>query len=131
MKRISAFILILIYLVTSTGVTMHHHYCMGEMANSSILADNKKNCGECGMEKKENKENGCCTDEQQWVKIEDDQKANTSQLEISKLQLAVINFLLFNNNLFDIQDNSFPGESKTPLRSCEIPTYLLNCVFRI
>ena len=130
MKRIAAFILLMLYFVTSTGTTMHYHFCMGEVANSSILVYKEKKCGKCGMEKKQNEDNGCCKDEQKWIKIDDDQKVDTSQIEISKLQLAVIAFVFFNSNLF-AQDNHPLAESKAPLRSCELPTYLLNCVFRI
>lgn len=130
MKRIAAFILLMLYFVTSTGGTMHYHYCMGELANSSFWGEKQKKCGKCGMEKSEKENNGCCKDEQQWVKIEDDQKG-TAQFEIPKLQLAVISLVLFYYHSFAIQENTLIPESKALLRSCELPTYLLNGVFRI
>ena len=131
MKRIAALILIMLYFVTSTGATLHYHYCMGEIANSSIWGNTEKKCGKCGMDKKESKDNGCCKDESQWIKIKDDQKANTAQVEISKLQLEAISFVIFNSDLLASQGHRPHAESKALLRSCKLPTYLLNCVFRI
>src|SRR5688572_23489162 len=131
MKRIAALILLVLYFVTSTGATLHYHYCMGEIASSSFVRDRGDQCGKCGMEIKENEDNGCCNDEQQWIKIEDDQKAGTAQIEISKLQLETIGFFFLNNYSFASQDNDPFAAGKARLRSCELPTYLLNCVFRI
>ena len=131
MKRIAAFILLMLYFVTTTGATLHYHYCMGEIANFSLWDSKEKNCGKCGMEKKENEENGCCRDEQQWIKISDDQKVKTIHFEISKPQIVVNGLVLFNDNLLNSRDNIPLAESKAPLRSCELTAYLLNCVFRI
>ncbi len=131
MKRLAALILLLLYFATSTGATIHYHYCMGEVANISLWANEEKKCGRCGMEKKETTDNGCCKDEREWIKIDDDQKASAAHFEMSKLQFDSINIVLINSDVFTSQVNySFP-ESKALLRSCEIATYLLNCVFRI
>ena len=131
MKRIAAFILLMLYFVTSTGATLHYHYCMGEIANSSFWGNSDKKCGKCGMDKEPGEDNGCCKDERQWIKIEDDQTINSAHLEIPKLELEIISFVLFNSSLFASEGyRPFPG-SKAPLRSCEPATYLLNCVFRI
>ena len=131
MKRIATFILLIIYFVTSTGATMHYHYCMGEVAGSSIWKDTEKKCGKCGMEKEESEDNGCCKDERQWIKIENDQKNNKAQPEFSKLEPGEISFVFLISTFFTSQFCLPPGESKARLRSHEIPTYLLNCVFRI
>ena len=131
MKRIAAFILLMLYFVTSSGATLHYHFCMGEMANISLWADKEKECSKCGMEKK-GENSGCCSDEQQWIKIEDDQKANTTPVEFSKFQVETFIIAFYYSQLLVSKDqaNPFP-ESRSPLRSCELPAYLLNCVFRI
>ena len=69
MKRIAALILTILYFLTSTGATMNHHYCMGEMINSSLWMNKEKKCGKCGMEDNKNENNGCCNDVQQWVDV--------------------------------------------------------------
>ena len=131
MKRSAAFILTLLYFVTSTGATMNYHFCMGEMANISILGNGDKNCGKCGMEKHPARDNGCCKDETKWLKIEDDHKTSPAHFQVPKLPLETISAILFFNDLFASQQVCAIPESKAPLRSFEIETYLLNCVFRI
>ena len=131
MKQFAAFILLIIYFVTSTGGTINYHFCMGEVADFSFWENEEKNCGRCGMEKQESEDKGCCRDERQWIKIEDDQKTNTNKLEISRLQPEAISFVFFNNWFFASQNHHPFPESKAPLRSCELAVYLLNCVFRI
>lgn len=131
MKRITAFILIILYLGTSTGATMHFHYCMGERAGSSIWGGNEKNCGNCGMENEEGATSGCCKDEIHWIKLDDDQKASSTVIEIPRCL----------TEHYDIPDLTLIAtcsvlrpalpESTSPLRSPQSPAYLLNCIFRI
>lgn len=74
MKKILLAILSILYLGTSTGATVHMHYCMGKLANSSLMHDDAANCSKCGMKKAKEKDNGCCKDEQKFVKNDKDQK---------------------------------------------------------
>jgi hypothetical protein len=100
------------------------------MAGSSLWENKENKCSRCGMQKKESKESGCCKDEQQWIKIEDDQKINPLYFEITKLQTHAISILFFNSDFLSLQDYPLP-ESDAPLRSCEDPLYLLHRVFLI
>ena len=131
MKRIAVFIVFILYFVASTGAIVHYHYCMGEIADSSIWGASEKKCGKCGMEKEQNEDNGCCKDERQWIKIEDDQTLKSAQPEIPKLESEAIRLVFINNTLFASESVASSSENKAPLRSCETATYLLNCVFRI
>ncbi len=76
MKKIIVVILALLYITTSTGATIYMHYCMGKLADWGIGHNDSKTCGNCGMDKSEEKDNGCCKDEQIQIKLETDhQKA--------------------------------------------------------
>ena len=46
---------------------------MGELAQASISnnVSDKGQCSKCGMENKKGEENGCCKDEQKFVKTDD------------------------------------------------------------
>lgn len=131
MKRFAAFILFLVYLVTSTGASLHLHYCMGEMASSTLWGDTEKLCGKCGMDMEDSNSNGCCKDEMYWIKIDDDQKTSTAYTEIPKWLLDANNLIALNTlppvfiELLQIEI------SKAPLRSSKTPHYLRNCVFLI
>ncbi len=78
MKKILVPILAFFYLATSTGATVHMHYCMGKLANSSLMHDDDATCSKCGMKKDNEKSNGCCKDEQKFIKNDKDQKNATS-----------------------------------------------------
>ena len=131
MKRLSAFIILIIYFVTTTGATLQIHYCMGKFAGWSIAGNSTKECGKCGMKQEPNEDNGCCKDENKLVKIQDDQKANYLSFEISK-PAASVPVVAENNFTYPISvAKELLPQSNAPPRSCYIPLQITNCVFRI
>ena len=62
---------VLIYSVTSTGLSVKAHYCCGELKSVSLFTP--RSC--CG---KSEKSKGCCHDETKYFKVKD------SQLQIDK-----------------------------------------------
>lgn len=75
MKKLLAISFALLYLVSSAGATINLHFCMGELADWTVGKEESKICGGCGMEKAQESDNGCCRDEQQFIKNSSDQKA--------------------------------------------------------
>jgi len=78
MRKLLATLLAALYLGTSVGMVVNMHYCMGRLAAWSLGHDDSQTCGRCGMEKSAENENGCCKDEQRFLKNDDDQKAASS-----------------------------------------------------
>lgn len=74
MKKIAVVILAFLYIITTTGANLNLHYCMGELADWGLGSSKSKTCGFCGMEKGDENDNGCCKDEQKFVKNDADQK---------------------------------------------------------
>ena len=132
MKRLLVFILALIYLVTTTGATMHMHFCMGKLANWSLWSkDHGPTCGKCGMEKTE-QSNGCCSDEAKWVKIEDEQKAAVAAYDFSPiLDAEPVHFPGFEHQTFFLESADLLPQSHAPPDFSSIAIYKRNCVFRI
>ncbi len=85
MKQFITAILAVLYLGTSSGATIHMHYCMGKLADWGLSQNKSKKCPRCGMEKKDNVDNGCCKDEQKFVKDDSAQKLTESNLQILQL----------------------------------------------
>lgn len=81
MKKFIVAILSLLYLGTTSGATVHLHYCMGELVEWALVNDSDNACDSCGMEKVKNDGNGCCKDESKQVKIDDDQKVAVSNVK--------------------------------------------------
>jgi hypothetical protein len=51
MKKLIVAILSLLYICTSTGATVHMHYCMGKLADWDFGHNTSKTCSGCGMKK--------------------------------------------------------------------------------
>ncbi len=132
MKKFITAILALIYISTSTGASIHMHYCMGKLADWDFGHNSSKTCGACGMEKSEEKDNGCCKDVYKYVKNSNDQKAADAILHIMQ---SVSTVLL--PEAFELPDNNIPSVteenpiSHAPPRSSGVAIYILNRTFLI
>ncbi len=130
MKKFLATILAFVYLIASSGATVHLHYCMGKLMRLDFSHGQGAKCGTCGMEKKDQKE--CCKDKQKVFQIEKDQKAAEFSfrfLNISSNAVAVV----FANLPFVYPLSVIAGNPATnaPLRPGKVPVFILNRVFRI
>ena len=129
MKRLLAFIVLFIYTCVSTGFTVSTHICMNKQQSVQLGAVKDDVCNKCGMHTDES--NGCCRDEVQVIKLQQDTqvaKILAPALRLYQPVLALTQYLLspFFNFLQSTPVTTFqppplPGEA----------TYLTNCVFRI
>ncbi len=132
MKKFLVTILALVYISTSTGVTLHMHYCMDKLADWGIGHNNSKSCSKCGMEKSNEKDNGCCKDEYKFIKNTTDQK--TAETGFQFIQLIAVALPV---PFIEIPSNNFPSVteespfSHAPPKSCGVAVYIRNCVFLI
>ncbi len=132
MKKFLAVILTIVYMGTSTGANIHMHYCSGKLADWGLGHNNSKTCGECGMDKSDEKDNGCCKDVNKFVKNDTDQKnveAGFLMMQLASIALPVSFF-----EIPDINIPSFTEEnpiSHAPPRSNGVAVYILNRTFLI
>ena len=89
MRKFVTAILAVLYLGTSSGATMHMHYCMGQLADWGMSNSKSKACPKCGMEQKDKVNKGCCSDQQQFIKDTSPQ-IFTENLQIFQLFSAAI-----------------------------------------
>jgi hypothetical protein len=132
MKKFITAILAVLYLVTSAGATVHMHYCMGKLAEWRFLQNESDTCANCGMEKSNKKDNGCCKDEHKFVKNENDQKVAESF--VINLSLQVIDLPVVFPDVADVPFVSITEEhpmSNAPPRSSGVAVYILNSTFLI
>ncbi len=132
MKKLIVAILAVLYLGTSSGATLHLHYCMGKLVGMDLWRDNGNKCGKCGMKKSAKAGKDCCKDEHKVIKLEKDHTAAASLAQM--LQLT--------NSLQPVAFNSFAAVqlptlavaypvSHAPPRSGDVPLFVRNCVFLI
>lgn len=131
MRKLTIFILALFYITTTTGATMHLHYCMGRLVNWGLWQKDSGVCGKCGMEKNSSEENGCCKDEQKQVKLDNDHNASAGYKHLQTTPIATgHNFPEASLSVNDNISKKIPL-SHAPLRCCSIADYILYCIFRI
>lgn len=137
MKRVLATILAFVYLSTSTGATLHFHYCMGKLVSWGLQDHESKRCELCGMSKQQapkdsfHKKNNCCKDEHAQMKTASDQKTTQTEWQFAKsvaeastLQQLVPCMLVSSPAIRQPVANAPPLHDK-------VPVFLLHCHFRI
>lgn len=132
MKKVVLAILAVLYLGTSTGATLHLHYCMGKLADWGLTQNDSNECGKCGMEKVEKDNHGCCKDEQKFLKNESDQK--TTDLTFKQIQFIAValpsSYIEFTAiDLCTITEKNPVCNAPPP--NLAVAIYISNCVFLI
>jgi len=130
MKKLVFTLVALVYFFAITGWQINIHYCMGRVDSVSLLKSHKDSCDTCGMDRTESE--GCCHDENQFVRLTQDQKLPVSlhyQLvspvtELSIIVTPTIVYPTLSRDSFVIWAGMDPPVAKTPV-------FILNRVFRI
>ena len=132
MRKLLVAISTLLYIGTSTGATLHMHYCMGKFVDWSLGQSNSKYCSSCGMEEADQKDKGCCKDEGRFFKNITDQKITESVFQFIQLNAVCIPhaFIEITPGIFpSFVDNDLIN--RTPSRTYGVAVYIRNCVFLI
>lgn len=80
MKKLVIFTLAVYYFAITCGVVINLHYCMHRLSSTTLFYSQNDTCDRCGMDIHES--NGCCRDEVEIVKLDDDQN-KTEQVAAS------------------------------------------------
>lgn len=132
MKKFAVVILALVYLSTTTGVTMHVHYCMDKVASWGLGNQESKTCSNCGMEKSEQKDSGCCKDKHTFLKNNTDQKVTESSFQMIQLMAAAMPASFAEIPSFSLSSVTEENPiSHAPPRSNGVAVYILNRTFLI
>ena len=127
MKKFITFIVAILFLSTSSGASIRMHYCMGKLADWGFMYRDSKTCENCGMEESDTKDNGCCKDENKFVKNISEQKITESVSINFTLTILDLPLSLFSlSDIFYISSSEEYPISHAPPRNCKTPVYLLN-----
>lgn len=132
MKKFVTAILAILYIGTSSGATVHMHYCMGKLADWGLSHSKSKTCSKCGMEKTENSDNGCCKDEHKFFKDDSAQKITENNLSLfQSLSVALpLSYIVLPVLDFSSVTEENPL-SHAPPRTNSVAVYIRNCIFLI
>lgn len=130
MKKVFTVILALLYLATTSGATVHLHYCMGKLVDKNLWHEETDSCSQCGMEKSSGAGNDCCKDEQQQVKVEKEHQKTETVFQSLQLVAPVTVYSELTAASFSSITEENPT-SNAPPRSSGPALFKRNCVFRI
>jgi hypothetical protein len=127
-KKLFLILLILVYGVSSSGMTLHIHYCCGKIDRVDVVPVKKDNCA-MGHDKPMK---NCCDEKQLSLKLKSEQNTKAGIKLVCKiLQPDKIHY---NNETVIIQGNkcTIAGviDSYHP-PAASVPPNILHCVFRI
>lgn len=132
MKKFLVAILAVLYMGVSTGATLHLHYCMGKLVGWDLGHKESDACGKCGMKKELSQDNGCCKDEHKQIKLDNDQKAIESAIQLMHGSGAVL------LTGYGVLPETHPVAlavinpvGHSPPRSSSVAIFVLHRVFRI
>jgi hypothetical protein len=131
MKKLLVSLLAFLYITSSCEATVYLHYCMGKAVGFSFAPEKSTSCRRCGM-KKSAKGMGCCKDEQKLIKSDKNQKITDLQSFNNQWK----SFVLVPPNDIDYsviyrQPSVVSRQPHGPPGADPVPTYLMNCLFRI
>lgn len=129
-KKFFTVILALLYLATTSGATVHLHYCMGKLIEKELWAAEDESCSQCGMEKDSRPGNDCCKDEQQLVKIEKEHQKTETVFQPLQIVSQVPSYTELTPVTFSSITEENPTSNAPPF-SNRLALFKRNCVFRI
>jgi len=133
MKRVVVGILAILYLATSIGITLHYHYCMGELVSWELRDETRLRCSKCGMLLKPGSaSNQCCKDEYKHFKIDNHQNSSKNIAKSSEVKLVNASINSEQSSVWLIPFPTVkPLPAKLKQRSSHHSLNVMNCTFRI
>ena len=127
MKKLLALILMLVYGVTSFGMTLHMHYCCGKLDKVSLSSKEIKSCKfETTIHSK-----GCCDNKNYELKIKADQEPGSRQPTTFLFQTPTL-FPLYLSNLLTLEKRPVTLLSNgPPIIFSDTPLFIKYCIYRI
>lgn len=131
MKRIVVSLLILLYVGTSSGATVHFHYCMGRLVKWGLSQPEKVLCDFCKAPKKACGKS-CCKDDYKQAKIDKVQKTSAIVYQFKQAQVAELNKISWSPVYVAIPiEIGKTALSNAPPSAEDIPVFIRNCTYRI
>ena len=118
MKKAIVSFLLMLYMASAMGATVHLHFCMGKIASFNLSHKETDKCKKCGMKNTHNN-NGCCKDEFKSLKTNDH---HLSKISIALSNLEFIQPIIIFNSFY----YRFSQYAPTKITYAHLPP-LLHC----
>lgn len=126
MKKILVIVLMLVYGLSSTGATVHLHFCCGKLDDISFSSIEKKTCSTKTVSTKK-----CCDSKHVELKVKADQEPGAKWIMVLKDPSTSVYttsyYLLAPTKKIPV--NAYA--TGPPLPASLVPLFIKNCVYRI
>jgi len=128
LKKFIVAILLIVYGISSSGMTLYVHYCCGRLDSINFSWTNNKKCPFASNSLRQ----GCCSSKQVELKIKSDHQPEYSVQSISK-PLTTHQILILSTEIasYTLPFPIVAYSSTSPPFQKNISLYKLNCVYRI
>ena len=124
MKKSILILLMLVYSLSSVGMTVSLHYCCGKLDGISFTGKQKTTCPMCGKDES----SSCCKDTVVKVKLPADQQASVKVFTPEKASLILPQLQYFDAAFIPLATSFLKGSvGNTP--PSPVPIFIRNCVF--
>ena len=130
MQRLIVTILAIFYMGTSTGATIHLHYCMAKMAGMRLWHPDTGKCGNCGMKNCTARAKKCCKDVHKMVKLENGhhKSSESGVWFFPVVTIMPVSFIEYSKVSIPSAAWEFPVSHAPPRK---LPIHILHCTYRI
>ncbi len=127
MKRFTIIVLMLVYGLSSSGMSVTFHYCCGKFENITFTSDYKKPC----LHGRQFSKQKCCDNKKIDLKLKAGQEKSIKQVNINSTQTVsitpVYNTILLSPNRKPVNESS----AGPPIITSAVPLFIQYLVFRI
>jgi hypothetical protein len=127
MKKLFIIVLMLVYGLSSSGMTITLHYCCGKLDGVSFTGEQEKSCNMGNHVKK----SGCCNNKQISASLTSDQQLAAKWVHSAKQTIAAPVYYITNTSFKDHLVSTDRLARGTPEHPPSVPLFIKNCVFRI
>jgi hypothetical protein len=127
MKKVFIILLMLVYGLSSSGMTISLHYCCGKLDGISFSGKQGKSCDMGNHLKK----SGCCDDKQISATITGEQQTASKWVQVNKQSVSIPNFPAVNSLFTDYIISVDRLGPRVTVPISPVPLFIKNCVFRI
>ena len=117
----------LVYGLTSSGMTINLHYCCGKLDGISIFAKEQNSCKSPNHEKN----NGCCNDKLISASLPSDQQLAVKWVQAGKQNFDSLPFQAAKTSFTELIISKEKLSVVAAENASAVPIFLKNCVFRI
>jgi hypothetical protein len=125
MKKISIILLLCIYSMATMGFSINQFYCCGKLSSTSLtlIEKTKQNC----------EKSGCCENKSHFIKVRDNHFSSNEVNSPLKQFTEFHSFFPYFDDITCYRQTliTIADRSNAPPLFASVPSYILNCVFRI